>query len=437
MGKGARMGRMGAALALACGAAVAEPMPLAGDAALDRLALGRSFFSVPWVAAPSATTARDGLGPLFNANTCASCHVANGSARAIGAAGEPLRALLFKLARPGAHESRAEATSPDMPGHARVTDPAYGGQIAVLATGGLRAEARPRLERAAMPLRYPDGAEVTLERFTPHLDALSYGPLAPDTVVFTRQPPALAGLGLIEEVAEAEILAFADPDDANGDGISGRANRTGTGALGRYGWKAAEATLLAQTAAAAAHDMGLTNPLYPEELCQPGQTACRAAPRGRPSPEGALDLPEARLAAIVAYLSTIRAPEPRALDAQAQEGAALFAAVGCSACHRAKMVTAEGRALHPLSDYLLHDMGPALADGVREHLAEGAEFRTAPLWGLGGRIRAGHRFLHDARAATPEAAILWHGGEAAPARAAFVSLSPAARAAILHYLESL
>ncbi|MEX1661519.1 di-heme oxidoredictase family protein [Thioclava sp. 15-R06ZXC-3] len=415
----------------------AQAMRARDDAMLDQRMLGRSFFSIPWVAAPAATTARDGLGPFFNANTCASCHEDNGSAPTIDADGKPLRALLFKLARPGAHNARMATDTPESPDHARMLDPHYGGQIAINATGHATPEARPRLETHKIAYRYRDGAEVTLERFTPKLDNLAYGPLAEDTVIFTRQPPALAGLGLIAAVPDAEILAWEDPEDRDGNGISGRANRMADGAIGRYGWKAAEPTLIAQIANAAAVDMGLTNSRYPVELCQPGQTACREAPRGRPSPQGLLDLPDTRLAAIETYLEGFKAPQPVMLNAQAARGADLFAAIGCAACHRPALSTADGREIRPMSDYLLHDMGADLADGVREHEAGPSEFRTAPLWGLGARLRAGHRFLHDARARTPEEAILWHGGEAAKARKTFISLDPAARAAILSYLETL
>ncbi|MBN2739797.1 MAG: c-type cytochrome [Rhodobacteraceae bacterium] len=415
----------------------AQAMREPDDVTMDQRMLGRSFFSIPWIAAPAATTARDGLGPFFNANTCANCHQENGSAPTIDTNGQPLRALLFKLARPSAHDARMVTDTPESPDHARMLDPHYGGQIASNATGLAAPEARPRLETRQIAFRYGDGAEVMLERFTPKLGDLAYGPLAEDTMIFTRQPPALAGLGLIAVVPDAEILAWEDPEDRDGNGISGRANRMTDGAIGRFGWKAAEPTLSSQIANAAAVDMGLTNSRYPVELCQPDQTACIEATRGRPSPQGLLDLPDTRLAAIETYLEGFKAPQPKKLSASAARGANLFATTGCTACHRPVLNTADGREIRPLSDYLLHDMGADLADGVREHMAGPSEFRTAPLWGLGARLRAGHRFLHDARARTPEAAILWHGGEAAKARETFISLDPATRAAILSYLESL
>lgn len=183
--------------------------------------------------------------------------------------------------------------------------------------------------------------------------------------------------------------------------------------------------------------MGLTNPLYPEELCQAAQTDCLDASRGRDSPRGSLDLPEFRLRAIAAYVAGHKAPQPVRLDAQAQQGKQLFKQVGCATCHRQTLTTDSGLVFHPYTDLLLHDMGAELADGRPEFSAEGREFRSAPLWGLGARLRARERFLHDARAANPEQAILWHGGEAETAQQAFIHLNQGQRASLLHFLEQL
>lgn len=409
----------------------ARPVPM-DEAAQSRFDLGQSFFRVPWVPAPAATTARDGLGPLFTANACAACHPANGSAPVLDKDRAPLRPLVVKLGQPGAHTT----LPPAAPGTAPATrrgDPVYGGVLSSTGTARVPAEGRLALDWTDSAVISPDGRTVRLERPAPRLTGLADGPLDAGTVVALRQPPALAGLGLIEAVDDAEILRAADPEDRDGDGISGRPNRI-AGRLGRYGWKAAEPGLVDQVANAAAFDMGLTNPLYPEETCTPAQTACRAAPAGRPGPDGGtLDLPQPRLDAIAAYLAGHRAPA----SPPGTPGEALFAAIGCTACHRDEMTTRDGLAFRPFGDYLLHDMGEGLADGLPEAEATGREFRTSPLWGLGARVRAGHRFLHDARAASPEAAILWHGGEAEAARAAFLTLDPASRDAILTFLETL
>ena len=412
-----------------------QPLSLANDDQLDQIILGRSFFTIPWVAAPASTTARDGLGPLFNANTCVSCHLDNGSARTVSDTGTPTRALLFKLARPEAHDQRADNVL------SRVGDPSYGDQIAINATGTTLPEAQTELGITQVPFNYPDGQSVDLQQLIPRLTHLAYGSLAEDTVVFLRQPGALAGLGLIERVSDAEILTWEDPQDVDGDGVSGRANRLSSGALGRYGWKATEPDLRAQIALAAATDMGLTNSLYPQEACQPAQTDCLAAPRGRPAraqtAKIAHDLTDQRLQAVTNFVASVEAPQAGVLDTEASLGSDTFRTIGCAACHRPTMRTQDDLIIRPMSDFLLHDMGSALADGVNEHEADVAEFRTAPLWGLGARVRNGHRFLHDARARVPEEAILWHGGEATASRDRFVNLDVRLRAAVLHYLHQL
>ena len=416
-------------------APVRQLLPPTNDDALDQIILGHSFFTVPWVAAPASTTARDGLGPLFNANTCASCHQDNGSAKTVSDSGLPTRALLFKLARPVTDNERADSEM------SRAGDPVYGEQIAINATNSVLPEAQTRLSIKPVRFTYPDGQSVDLQRLIPQLTHLAYGALAQDTVVFLRQPGALAGLGLIERVNDAEILTWEDPEDADNDGISGRANRLSSGALGRYGWKATEPDLRAQIALAAAADMGLTNSLYPQEACQPAQTGCLAAPRGRPAmaqtAEIAHDLTDKRLQAITDFVASVEAPDVAKLDAEASLGSDTFRTIGCDACHRPTLRTHDELIIHPMSDFLLHDMGDALSDGIQEHDAAATEFRTAPLWGLGARVQNGHRFLHDARARKPEEAILWHGGEAIASRERFVNLDGRLRAALLHYLYQL
>jgi len=429
-----------------CTSSYADSLETTDDES-DLIVLGRSFFNIPWIAAPSATTARDGLGPHFNANTCASCHVDNGSAPTLTGEGQPLRPLLFKLSQPGRHSQRWQIDNPDTPFHDSVPDPVYGVQIGINATGNVTPEARPRLRAENVEFIYPDGRTLTLTRLLPYLEQLAYGPLAAETQISLRQPPALDGLGLFEQVAEEVILAWADPEDKDHDGISGRANwlqspDASEPVLGRYNWKATEATLRGQIASAAAHDMGLTNPLYPQELCQPDQADCLAAPRGRTTPQGELDLPELRLQAMVAYVAGLQAPSQQApsadaLNSAATEGQALFAEIGCGGCHRASLNTAKGTVFHPYTDLLLHDMGEQLRDNRPEYQATASEFRTAPLWGLGRRLQAGGRFLHDARAATPEAAIIWHGGEAEASRNRFAQLTSRQRAALVSFLEHL
>lgn len=403
---------------------------------LDSFMLGRSFFSIPWVAAPSATTARDGLGPLFNANTCISCHIEHGAGQALSAEEQPLRALVVKLSQP-IFQTQALAK-----GMINMPDPIYGGQIAINAVGHVPIEAIPRLEQQSHTVTYPDGETVTLTKYFPKLTQLGYGELSPDTVISLRQAQTLAGLALIAQVSDAEILRYVDEQDSDGDGISGRANwvqdkSDGQQRLGRFGWKASQPNILQQTADAAANDMGLTNPFFPEERCTPAQQACLEAPRGRLSPLGKLDLPASRLQAIADYVTAFKAPQAMQLNETALMGQQLFQTIGCETCHRREMTTTHHIRFSPYSDYLLHDMGEDLSDGRPEFLASAQEWRTAPLWGIGAKVRAKQRFLHDARASTLQEAILWHGGEAEHAKNRFIQLTQEQRQSILIFLEAL
>jgi len=412
------------------------------DSEFDQYILGRSFFTIPWVEAPSATTARDGLGPHFSSNTCVSCHNDNGSAPTISDKNQPLRSLVFKLTQPSKHSLRWLVNNIDTPMHDSVPDPIYGAQVSIRGNGKVKPEAQTRLKTESHSFTYPDGQSLSLTRFIPYLEKLAYGPLAKDTVIALRQPPTLAGLRLIEQVSNEQILAWEDPLDANKDGISGRANWLNAAdqaekILGRMNWKASAPNIVGQTANAAAHDLGLTNPFFPEELCQPAQADCIAAPRGDQTRLGSLDLPMLRLQAIASFIRDHKAPQSIALDTTARQGKALFEEVGCGGCHRSTLTTTKGVEFHPYSDLLLHDMGEALQDGRPEFLATEREFRTAPLWGVGARVRAQHRFLHDARAKTPEEAILWHGGEAETAKSTFIKLDQTERLALLHFLEQL
>jgi len=412
------------------------------DTELDQFILGRSFFTIPWVAAPSATTARDGLGPHFSANTCVSCHINNGSAPTLSENNQPLRTLVFKLTQPNKHNDRWLINNVDAPFHGSVPDPVYGAQVSIRANSNVLPEAQTRLKVKSIPFSYPDGHVLLLTKFFPHLDKLAYGALHDDTVISLRQPPILGGLGLLEQVSNEDILAWEDPNDSNADGISGRANwlnapSEGKKVLGRFNWKASADKIISQTANAAASDLGLTNPTHPQELCQSAQKDCLAAPHGDNTPLGSLDLPMLRLQAIAAFIAGHKAPKTVTLDATAQRGKALFDEVGCSRCHRPSFTTPEGIEFHPYTDLLLHDMGEALQDGRPEFMASVREFRTAPLWGVGARVRAKHRFLHDARAFTPEEAIIWHGGEAETAKLKFTKLDQAERLALLYFLEQL
>jgi CxxC motif-containing protein (DUF1111 family) len=256
-----------------------------------------------------------------------------------------------------------------------------------------------------------------------------------------RNPPPVFGMGFIEAISEAAILAHADPNDENGDGISGRPNWvTGdyVGAsdrvlLGRFGRKAANASLLKQAAGAYVKDMGLTSPYFPREGIQPpGPDADRV-----PDPE----IDAATVLDAAMYVRLLKAPAPGPSTMRVRQGEGIFQQIGCAGCHVPVLRTGPHRIaalanqeVRLYSDLLLHDLGPELADGIPEGMATGAEWRTTPLWGV---ALAGPPFLHDGRAASLEEAILAHGGEAQAAQERFTVLSDRDRQALLAFLDSL
>lgn len=416
---------------------------LAGMDAAGRMefALGQALFEKLWVQAPSSTKASDGLGPLYNARSCAMCHPGNGRGHAPGTAGDLPVSLVLRLSVPGGDRQGIEDYLATLP------DPDFGGQVQTDAVSGLSPEGQPRVS-----YRY---SEVTLEGETVTLRAPVYDPgvvLGARTMVSPRLAPALLGMGLIAAIPEEDIRAGADPEDADGDGISGRLNlvpsrAAGGAALGRYGWKAGIADLSEQIADAFAHDLGISSPLYPDPWgdCTDAQTRCRAAPHGDGDARGT-ELDAAGLALTTAYVAGLAVPARDGV-AEVIAGRDLFHEAGCAACHRPAYVTGRRdddplrsfQMIWPHSDFLLHDMGEGLADHRPEHRATGREWRTPPLWGIGRtkQVSGMEYFLHDGRARSLTEAILWHAGEARTARDRFAEMTKTDRDALIAYLESL
>jgi cysteine-rich repeat protein len=252
------------------------------------------------------------------------------------------------------------------------------------------------------------------------------------TVMAHRQTPALFGLGLVDAIPDEAILHYADPADRNGDGISGRPNMVG-GRVGRFGWKAQVATLNDFSGEAYLNEMGITSPAFPAELNpQGGPVVCDAVPD--PEDDGS------NVAAFTDFM-TLLAPLPTgSRTPQTRRGRAVFRRIKCGACHLDKLRTGtspisalSNRRVRAFSDFLLHDLGPGLADGIAQGDATGSEFRTAPLWGMGTSAP----YLHDGRAGTLEEAITAHGGEAQATRDRFLALPGLERAALVAYLDSL
>ncbi len=256
-----------------------------------------------------------------------------------------------------------------------------------------------------------------------------------------RIAPQLVGLGLLEAIDESTIAALADPNDANGDGISGRMQtvidpETGQTRLGRFGWKAAQARLTHQIASALNNDMGVTTPIFPNLDCGSAQGSCGSGN----------EITTSDLAQMSRYVGLLGVQSRRNLSAQAATGQTLFASAGCTKCHTAQLTTSpnhpwaelRNQTIQPFTDLLLHDMGPGLASNMGEGVATGAEWRTSPLWGLsyGIAVSGGESYLHDGRARTLAEAILWHGGEANAAKEAFRTMNSSDRDALIAFLMS-
>ncbi|ABC89125.1 hypothetical conserved protein [Rhizobium etli CFN 42] len=414
--------------------------------------LGNALFRKLWVSAPSSTQASDGLGPLFNARSCMSCHVNDGRGKP-PERGPSAVSMFLRLSRaartPEEEKAIASADILNFP------DPVYGHQLQDLAVPGLAGEGRMTIRYDEGTVKLGDGEIVSLRR--PHYAAtnLAYGPLDASTTISARVAPAMIGLGLIEAIPAADILAHADPDDADGDGTSGKAaivrdHRSGKIALGRFGLKAQNATVRDQNADAFANDIGISTPDQPDAHgdCTEAEKKCQAMPTGVQEWLGAEEAPGPILDLVTFYSENLAVPARRkASFPDTLRGKRIFYETGCISCHVPKFVTrrdATNKAqsfqlVWPYSDFLLHDMGDGLSDGQQVGLASGREWRTPPLWGIGlTRTVSGHSFfLHDGRARDLTEAILWHGGEAEKARNAFSALSKDDRAALITFLESL
>ncbi|PRB76167.1 di-heme oxidoredictase family protein [Pseudomonas sp. MYb185] len=404
--------------------------------------VGNSFFRNPWVIAPSSTDARDGLGPLFNTNSCQGCHLKDGRGHP-PAPGEAAVSLFLRLSIPAGPDTDPQLLQQ----HGFVPAPVYGSQLQTAAIPGMLPEAQLNIEWQAREETLGDGTRVSLRNPVYRIDNPNYGPLPDNLLISPRVAPPMIGLGLLEAIPEQAILAAEDPDDLDGDGISGRANwvwdrveqRT---ALGRFGLKAAEVNVMQQSMAAFAGDMGLSSSIVPDTDCTAEQQCERFVDGGHPEVSD-------KIAAFVNfYAMSLAVPARRDMDSPAvQEGAQLFNDIGCAGCHTPRHTTGEladrpdlsNQVIWPYTDLLLHDMGPGLADGRPEFLADGNEWRTPPLWGVGlaQQINPRAGFLHDGRARTLEEAILWHGGEAQASTEQYRQLPAALRQSLNAFLNSL
>lgn len=414
--------------------------------------LGNALFRKMWVSSPSSTDASDGLGPLFNSRSCQTCHLKDGRGHPPEGSADAT-SMFLRLARGPATEDERKALenflAPNMP------DPVYGGQLQDKAIPGLRAEGKMVIEYEDQPFTFPDGTEVTLRKPSYSAENLNYGPLAPDTTVSPRVANPMIGMGLLQAIHPADLIANADPDDEDGDGISGRValargTKLDNPVIGRFGWKAQNASIREQSSEAFAGDIGISNPLVPRHAgdCTEAQTDCLNAPHGVQERLGDTEAPDPVMDLVTFYSENLAVPARRDVDdPEVLHGKEMFYASGCTSCHTPKFVTSRktGNKAHafqliwPYSDMLLHDMGDGLADGQVVGIAGGSEWRTPPLWGIGlTETVSGHTFfLHDGRARNLEEAILWHEGEAEASRDAYAALEKKDRDALIRFLNSL
>lgn len=415
--------------------AYTQPMPGLTFEQTGDFEVGNSFDAEDWLVAPASTAMRDGLGPLYNATGCSACHSRDGRGQP-PPDGMEMLSMLVRLSVPGTGAHGGP-----------LAEPTYGGQLQPRAIPGVTAEAATHLAWSETPGAYADGTTYSLRSATLTFSDLGYGPMQSDTLFSMRVASPQYGLGLLEEIDEADLLAHADPDDADHDGISGRPNHVwdqlaGASALGRFGWKANQPSLRQQTAGAMLGDVGMTTSLNPTNECTASEASCLAAPNG-----GDPELSDMILDLLVFYGRTLAVPARRDVDdPTVLRGRALFRDAGCADCHVPTFTTGDSdvaalshQQIWPYTDLLLHDMGEGLADGRPDFEATGTEWRTPPLWGIGllTTVNRHEYLLHDGRARGFEEAILWHGGEAEASREAFRAMSADERAALVRFLRSL
>ncbi len=411
------------------------------DESAGLFAYGHDLFLTDWAVAPGPTPWRDGIGPMFDALGCDGCHFHAGRGRPPHGHDEPMTGMVVML-----------SVSGGVPGGAPLSHPVYGRQLHHNALEGVPVQGKVFMDFTEEEGHYADGSVYRLRRPHYRFAELGYGPLG-DGILYSifysvRVAPQLVGMGLLAAVPEATIAAIAAEEARLGQ-VHGRINQVAVAqttqrAPGRFGWKAGQPSLLQQNANAFNIDIGITNPLFPENDCTEAETACRTIALASERKPKVIDR---EINGITFYVSHLAPPPPRGEgDMRLPRGAALFMQAGCAACHRPTLATGDDpdpdlahRTLHPYTDLLLHDMGDGLADGRSEFAASGSDWRTPPLWGIGLlRVVSGHEFLlHDGRARGPAEAILWHGGEAESAKEAFRHMSAEDRAALIAFLEAL
>ena len=390
---------------------------------------GDAHFSANFVTSPAIRN--QGLGPIFNHISCVVCHPKNGKSPQ-PFSGDDLKGLLFRISIPGADIHGGPENAPG-----------FGTQLQNKANVGKQAEASVQISFTETSYAFEDGTNYSLRK--PSYTLINpYIALPANILVSPRLGQQVIGLGLLEAINERDLLAHEDISDANGDGISGKANKVWNPVsnkieVGRFGWKAGNPTLLLQAAGALNQDIGVTSHIFPSENSF-GQTQY----------DGLNDEPEVdsqQLADLVLYTQTLAVPKRRDFNnSDVLSGKQLFFKIGCDKCHTQKYITGAGvtpsvsnQTIYPYTDLLLHDMGPELADNRPDFLASGSEWRTPPLWGIGlTPLVNGHsNLLHDGRARNILEAIMWHGGEAESQKIQVTNLSKKERDQLVLFVGSL
>jgi len=365
---------------------------------------GSTIFHTRWFATNEAQPhAFSGLGPLFNAVSCAACHGTGGGSISSIESGTVPTALVVQL----------ESPQPDgNTGSQPQGDPVYGRVFSAAALAGVKAEGTVLVQYTQMIGHYyPDGIRWRLRIPEYRFANLAHGPIASTTIIKPRLAPPLFGTGLLESV----VLGSTDSNP---------------GPVGRFGWQMNAISIRDQSAKALALEMGITSIEYSHDDCTAFEADCERISAGTQ-----LEITKERLDALVQYVHSLPIPKSPHRYTDAAPGSALFDSIGCQTCHRRSL----SGGIEAYTDLQLHDLGPDMADANAAGHKLPSRWRTAPLWGLGSRIGSDGEaaLLHDGRARSPEEAILWHGGEAAHSRVGFLGLGPRSRQALLHFLETL
>lgn len=391
---------------------------------------GDAAFEATFITSPAPLNG--GLGPIFNNTSCNGCHVRNGRGLPIEL-GQKFSSMLFRIST---NEADTHGEPKSIAG--------FGDQIQDRAIFGIAPEAAINLSYQDSVVVMSDGEKVILH--VPHYTVQnSYKPLPSNLKISPRVAPPVFGLGLLEAISEQDILKNADEQDTDKDGISGKPNYVWSHlqkkkVIGRFGLKSNQPDLYQQTAAAFNGDMGITTSMFMNQPCH-NQIQCH-------DQKDTVEINDNFLLAATHYSRTLAVPARRNTNKQSvKEGKELFEKFQCSKCHTPSHTTSamvgyselSNQKIFPYTDLLLHDLGTGLADGRDDYLANGTEWRTAPLWGIGlTNLVNGHtNFLHDGRAKSLIEAILWHSGEAEDSKEKFRTATNQERNSLIDFLNSL